>query len=54
LKKMGISTFRFYFNANNLLTFSKLDIIDPESRAGSIQEYPLTKLYNLGLKLNFL
>lgn len=54
LKKMGISTFRFYFNANNLVTFSKLDIIDPESRAGSIQEYPLTKLYNLGLKLNFL
>jgi TonB-linked SusC/RagA family outer membrane protein len=54
LKKMGISTFRFYFNANNLVTFSKLTITDPESRTGSVQEYPLTKLYNLGLKLNFL
>lgn len=54
LKKMGISTLRLYFNGNNLVTFSKLDIIDPESRAGAIQEYPLTKLYNLGVKLNFL
>ena len=54
LKKMGISTLRMYFNGNNLVTFSKLDITDPESRTGSIQEYPLTKLYNLGVKLNFL
>ena len=54
LKKIGLSTFRLYFNGNNLLTFSKLDITDPESRGGSIQEYPLTKLYNLGVKLNFL
>lgn len=54
LKKLGVSVFRFYFNANNLVTFSKLEITDPESRTGSIQEYPLTKLYNLGLKLNFL
>jgi TonB-linked SusC/RagA family outer membrane protein len=54
LKKMGIASFRLYFNGNNLITISKLDIIDPESRAGSIQEYPLTKLYNLGVKFNFL
>lgn len=53
-KKMGISTFRLYFNANNLITISKLKIIDPESRTNSTPEYPLTKLYNLGLKLNFL
>lgn len=52
-KKMGISTFRLYFNANNLFTFSKLDIIDPEARAVRPQ-YPLLKLYNLGIKLNFL
>jgi TonB-linked SusC/RagA family outer membrane protein len=54
LKKAGLSSLRFYFNGNNLFTFSKLDITDPETRAGSIQEYPLTKLYNLGVKLNFL
>ena len=54
LKKAGMSTLRLYFNANNLLTISKLKIIDPETRTGSIQEYPLTKLYNLGLRVNFL
>jgi TonB-linked SusC/RagA family outer membrane protein len=53
-KKMGISTFRLFFNANNLVTFSKLKIIDPESRTNSLPQYPLTKLYNLGVKLNFL
>jgi hypothetical protein len=54
LKKAGMSSLRLYFNANNLLTFSRLKIIDPETRTGSIQEYPLTKLYNLGLRVNFL
>ena len=54
LKKMGISTFRLFFNANNLFTFSKLKIIDPESRTNSVPQYPLTKLYNFGVKLNFL
>ncbi len=54
LKKMGISTFRLFFNANNLITFSKLKIIDPESRTNSTPQYPLTKLYNFGVKLNFL
>jgi TonB-linked SusC/RagA family outer membrane protein len=53
-KKMGISTFRLFFNANNLITFSKLKIIDPESRTNSTPQYPLTKLYNFGAKLNFL
>ena len=52
-KKMGISTFRLYFNANNLITISKLKIIDPEART-SRPQYPLTKLYNLGVKINFL
>lgn len=52
-KKMGISTFRLYFNANNLITISKLKIIDPESKAVRPQ-YPLIKLYNVGIKLNFL
>jgi TonB-linked SusC/RagA family outer membrane protein len=52
-KKMGISTFRLYFNANNLITITKLKIIDPESKTVRPQ-YPLIKLYNVGIKLNFL
>lgn len=54
LKKAGMSSLRLYFNANNLLTLSRLKITDPETRTGSTQEYPLTKLYNLGLRVNFL
>ena len=54
LKKTGISTLRLYFNGNNLVTFTKLDIVDPESKTSSFPEYPLTKIYNVGIKLNFL
>lgn len=54
LQKAGMASLRLYFNANNLLTLSRLKIIDPETRTGSTQEYPLTKLYNLGLRVNFL
>jgi TonB-linked SusC/RagA family outer membrane protein len=54
LKKMGISNFRAFLNGTNLITISKLDITDPESRTGSDSVYPLTKLYNLGFRVNFL
>ena len=54
LKRNGISTFRIFINGNNLVTFSKLDITDLEARTAADSEYPLTKIYNLGVKLNFL
>lgn len=53
LRRFGISQLRTYLNGYNLLTFDNLDIADPESRTGSISEYPLTKIYNLGVKVNF-
>lgn len=53
LERFGISKLRAYLNGYNLLTFDKLDITDPESRTGSDSAYPLTKIYNLGVKLNF-
>lgn len=53
LKKFGISILRAYVNGYNLLTFDYLKITDPESRTGSNSVYPLTKVYNVGFKLNF-
>lgn len=53
LRRLGISRLRTYLNGYNLLTFDKLEIADPESRTGSDSKYPLTKIYNLGVELNF-
>lgn len=49
-KKLGIKSLVFSVSGYNLLTFSPLKIIDPEEQTG---EYPLSKLYNIGLTVNF-
>tara|TARA_R110002051_G_scaffold302302_1_gene370650 strand:- start:12386 stop:15493 length:3108 start_codon:yes stop_codon:yes gene_type:complete len=54
LKKMGISNLRAFLNGTNLITITELDITDPESRTAADSDYPLTKLYNFGIRLNFL
>lgn len=51
LKKIGISSIRLYANVQNLFTFSKEKLVDPESR-GQAGSYPLLKTYSLGLSLN--
>jgi TonB-linked SusC/RagA family outer membrane protein len=43
---------RLYFSGYNLLTFSKFSANDPESATSSIN-YPLTRIMNIGLNLNF-
>ena len=43
---------RIYFSGYNLLTFSKFKANDPESATSSIN-YPLTRIMNIGLNLNF-
>jgi TonB-linked SusC/RagA family outer membrane protein len=53
LSRFGISNLRAFLNGYNLITFDSLDITDPESRTGDRSAYPLTKVYNLGFKLNF-
>lgn len=53
LAHMGIKSMVFSFSGYNLLTFSPLDIIDPEGLTNNNGDYPLTKLYNFGLALNF-
>lgn len=45
-------SFEIYVNANNLATWSALpDEFDPEQR--QLEVYPLTKRYNLGVRLSF-
>ena len=47
-----IKGLRLYFSGYNLLTFSKFSANDPESATSSIN-YPLTRIMNIGLNLNF-
>lgn len=54
LNNFGIRSMRVYMNGYNLLTFSKLKIIDPEQTARSADAaYPLVRIYNFGINLNF-
>lgn len=47
-----IDNLRIYFSGYNLLTFSKFKANDPESATSSIN-YPLTRVFNFGLNVNF-
>jgi TonB-linked SusC/RagA family outer membrane protein len=47
-----IKTARIYFNGLNLVTFSHFRIWDPEQAANGFA-YPVQKVFNLGLNLNF-
>ncbi|MGQ7871168.1 TonB-dependent receptor [Sunxiuqinia sp. sy24] len=47
----GINT-RIYASGTNLLTFSDFKLWDPEMRGNGLR-YPLQRVFNLGLQLNF-
>lgn len=51
-KKVFMDDVRLYFSGMNLITFSKFKFWDVE-QAGNGFAYPIQKVYNLGLKLNF-
>ena len=53
LKKAGIKQFRIFGSGYNLLTIDKLKIADPESNTGHNPEYPVMKVFNLGLRVGF-
>ncbi|MDR1720081.1 MAG: TonB-dependent receptor [Dysgonamonadaceae bacterium] len=48
---LGMESIRFFVNGNNLLTFDKLKIIDPEQNLWDA--YPLQRVYNIGAQINF-
>lgn len=52
-KQIGISRFRVYVNALNLLTWDKMKIWDPESTSSSGQYYPQARIINTGLRVTF-
>lgn len=53
MKKVGIGSLTFTLSGYNLLTFSPLKYIDPEGVTSRMGDYPLVKLYNFGLNINF-
>lgn len=52
LKKLGMSNLRLYVSGTNLLCWSKFKLWDPEL-AGSGLNYPLQRVFNVGLNLGF-
>lgn len=51
-KRMYMDNMRIYFSGLNLLTFSKFKLWDPE-QSGNGFAYPIQKVFNLGVNLNF-
>ena len=51
--KLKINSLRVYFQAYNLLTFSKFKLWDVELGQGTGTAYPNTRSYNLGLSFSF-
>lgn len=52
-EKAGISNIRLYASANNLLTFSKFKLWDPELESSSGEKYPQMRTVAVGLNVNF-
>ncbi len=51
-QKIGVGSFRLYLSGNNLACWSKFKLWDPEM-AGNGLGYPVQRVYNIGLNLNF-
>lgn len=53
LHKLQISGLRLFISGQNLYTWDKLKIIDPEGDPSANMKYPQLKVYNVGCKVNF-
>lgn len=55
--KVNISSARIYVSGENLLTFTKLMIYDPEAYDGRTgrygDQYPLSRVFSIGININF-
>lgn len=52
LQRIGTKNFRVYLTGLNLLSFSKFKLWDVEMASNGLS-YPIQKVYNLGIKLDF-
>ena len=52
LTRYKMTNLRIYFSGTNLFTFSKFKLWDPEM-GGNGLAYPIQKVFNLGINLNF-
>lgn len=52
IQKIGLKSLRVYFTGSNLICFSNFKLWDPEM-AGNGLGYPIQRVYNVGLNLNF-
>ena len=53
MKRLKLNDCRIYMNGYNLLTLTAFRWGDPESRQSDRPNYPLTRVFNIGLKLGF-
>ena len=51
--KLGVRGLRIYVAGYNLLTFSELKFVDPETSDEGYQTYPQMRIVNTGVKLTF-
>lgn len=49
----GMESLQLYLTGRNLLTWSPLEIMDPEIRNQAAQEYPPERAFTLGLRMGF-
>ncbi|MCE7059386.1 TonB-dependent receptor [Dyadobacter sp. CY343] len=53
LKRIGVKSLTAFLSGQNLVTFSGLEYMDPETPTGRNSVYPLQKTYNLGFNITF-
>ena len=57
VRPLGVQSVRLYVSGSNLITWTDVIDLDPEapSRGGNVEinTYPLQKIYNIGLNINF-
>ncbi|WP_318345470.1 hypothetical protein [Flagellimonas baculiformis] len=55
VERMGLSKIRLYLTGLNIATFSPLNAIgvDPENTGPSGRVYPVSRIFSLGLDINF-